>query len=189
MARLAAKDKRALSESHDCLALLNTHSVLFTVQPAALCATLSAPPQVSARGCGALSIVTPFPLFFHLYTSSLLPFPPHAAASRSGAPTVSSFIWKKKSENAATCDTHRSTRTAQHELRNETRQEAAAVGANAESEGAGKARQCKRSELCDGRLKEKERGGRGGQRKGGGQGGGVGRRSPSQGAAEGGASA
>ena len=85
----------------------------------------------------------------------------------------------------ATCDTHRSTRTAQHELRNATRQEAAAVGANAESEGAGKARQCERSELCDGRLKEKERGGRGGKRKGGGQGGGVGRRSPSQGAARG----
>ena len=93
----------------------------------------------------------------------------------------------------ATCDTHRSTRTAQHELRNATRQEAAAVGANAESEGAGNARQCKHSVLCDGRLKEKERGGRGGKRKGGGQGGGVGRRSPSQGkfqgAAEGGASA
>ena len=70
----------------------------------------------------------------------------------------------------ATCDTHRSTRTAQHELRNATRQEAAAVGANAESEGADKARQCERSELCDGRLKEKERGGRGGKRKGGGQG-------------------
>ena len=29
--------------------------------PPALCATLSAPPQVSARGCGALSILTPFP--------------------------------------------------------------------------------------------------------------------------------
>jgi hypothetical protein len=54
---------------------------------------------------------------------------------------------------------------AQHALRNATRQEAAAVGANAESEGAGKARQCERSELCDGRLKEKERGGRGGKRK------------------------
>ena len=82
------------------------------------------------------------------------------------------------------------TRIAQHALRNiSTRQEAAAVGANAESEGAGKARQCERSELCDGRLKEKERGGGGGKRKGGEQGGGVGRRSPSQGAAEGGASA
>jgi hypothetical protein len=81
------------------------------------------------------------------------------------------------------------TRIAQHALRNTTRQEAAAVGANAESEGAGKARQGERSELCDGRLKEKERGGGGGKRKGGEQGGGVGRRSPSQGAAEGGASA
>ena len=104
---------------------------------------------------------------------------------------MSSFTFEKKSENAATRDMRHAsqTRTAQHELRNATRQEAAAVGANAESEGAGKARQCERSELCDGRLKEKERGGRGGKRKGGGQGGGVGRRSPSQGAAEGGASA
>ena len=51
------------------------------------------------------------------------------------------------------------TRIAQHARRNiSTRQEAAAVGANAESEGAGKARQGERSELCDGRLKEKERG-------------------------------
>jgi hypothetical protein len=58
---------------------------------------------------------------------------------RSGAPTLSSFTFEKKSENAATRDTHRSTRTAQHELRNATRQDAAAGGANAESEGAGKA--------------------------------------------------
>ena len=64
---------------------------------------------------------------------------------------------KAKMLQLATCDTHRSTRTAQHELRNATRQEAAAVGANAESEGAGKARQGERSELCDGELKEKER--------------------------------
>ena len=76
----------------------------------------------------------------------------------SGAPTLSSFTFEKKSENAATRDTHRSTRTAQHELRNATRQDAAAGGANAESEGAGKARQGERSELCDGELKEKERG-------------------------------
>ena len=49
------------------------------------------------------------------------------------------------------------TRIAQHALRNATRQDAAAGGANAESEGADKARQGERSELCDGELKEKER--------------------------------
>lgn len=76
---------------------------------------------------------------------------------RSGAPTLSSFTFEKKSESAATRDTHRSTRTAQHELRNATRQDAAAGGANAESEGARKARQGERSELCDGELKEKDR--------------------------------
>jgi hypothetical protein len=57
---------------------------------------------------------------------------------------LSSFTFEKKSENAATRDMRHAsfnTRTAQHELRNATRQEAAAVGANAESEGAGKTRQ------------------------------------------------
>ena len=105
----------------------------------------SLPCEVSARCCGALHTST---------LSSSLPGTPlmlrQVYTRHSGAPTLSSFTFEKKSENAVTRDTHRSTRTAQHELRNATRQDAAANGANAESEGAGKARQGERRELCDG---------------------------------------
>ena len=74
----------------------------------------SLPCEVSARGVTAAAArVTP--------PHSLLPFPPHSAASRSGTPpTLSSFTFEKKSENAATCDmrhaslnTHCATRIAQ----------------------------------------------------------------------------
>ena len=116
-----------------------------------LAGAFSLPCEVSARGCGALHTST-------LSSSLSSPLMLRQVYTRhSGAPTLSSFTFEKKSENAATRDTHRSTRTAQHELRNATRQDAAAGGANAESEGAGKARQGERSELCDGELKEKER--------------------------------
>jgi hypothetical protein len=50
--------------------------------------------------------------FFHFLfpPPSLLPFPPHAAASRFGDFYFSSFIFEKKNENAATLNTYRSTR-------------------------------------------------------------------------------
>ena len=49
---------------------------------------LAGAPSKSKCGCGALSIVTPFPLFFHLYTSSLLPFPIFSLHERQGAPAA-----------------------------------------------------------------------------------------------------
>jgi hypothetical protein len=75
---------------------------------------------------------------------SLLPFPPHAAAIRSGAPTLSSFILKKKAKTP-----QNATRNAQQALRKNCNticakqhalpcQGAAAGGASAESAGAGK---------------------------------------------------
>ena len=115
-ARLAAKSKRARNESDDCLALLKTFCFLLKVQPAAYAprsCTLSAPSSKCARLRRTFHFLFPPP--------SLLPFPPHAAASRCGAANFSSFIFEKKSENAAARNTHRSTRIAQHDLCSTTR--------------------------------------------------------------------
>ena len=61
------------------------------------------------RKCARLSI--------SLLPSSILPSPPLAAASRCGAPNFSSFIFEKKSENAATRNTQHATRNTQHATR------------------------------------------------------------------------
>ena len=75
--------------------------------------TLSAPSSKCARLRRTFHFLFPPP--------SLLPFPPHAAAIRCGAANFYSFIFEKKSENAAARNTHRSTRIAQHNLCNTTR--------------------------------------------------------------------
>lgn len=121
---------------------------------------LAGAPSKSKCGCGALSIFL-FPPPAHL------PFPPHAAAIRSGAPTLSSFILKKKSENAATCETYRSTRAAQHDLCKTTR-----VTLPRRSSGRSERGECRRrqnranaGEPCDGSVKELQWGRGGGEEK------------------------
>jgi hypothetical protein len=75
-----------------------------------------------------------FSFFFHLYTPSLLPFPPHAAASRSGAPILSSLFAKRKAKTP-----QHATRIAQHALSN--------------TSCATQTRQSERSKLCYDGLK------------------------------------
>ncbi len=97
----------------------------------------SLPCEASARCCGAL----------HTSTLSSSRDPPHAAASVHTSLRRSHFVFfyfrkeKRKCRNTryASLNTHCATRLAQR-CRNATRQDAAAGGANAESEGAGKAR-------------------------------------------------
>jgi hypothetical protein len=89
--------------------------------------------EISATGNRSLERRAPCCSASHFFFS----FPPHAAASRSGAATLYIFIFTKKSENAVTCDTHRSIR-ATRIVEYNTRYLAKAQQ-RAKREGAGKA--------------------------------------------------
>ena len=158
--KLAAKGKRARNESHDCLALLYTLCVLFTVQPAALRAVTWAPRRCTLSAlsskCAQLQRAS------HLRTL-FFPFLLMLQQVAQALPLYLLLLSKRKAKMP-----QHATRIAQHALRNTTRQDAAA---SAKSEGVRKARQGECSEICDGGLKEKERGRRGGESKGGVQGG------------------
>jgi hypothetical protein len=154
--KLAAKGKRARNESHDCLALLYTLCVLFTVQPAALRAVTCSPRRCTLSAlsskCAQLQRAS------HLRTL-FFPFLLMLQQVAQALPLYLLLLSKRKAKMP-----QHATRIAQHALRNTTRQDAAA---SAKSEGARKARQGECSEICDGGLKEKERGRRGGESRGG----------------------